>query len=65
MMDWQVSAAGMGLLQGVMFLLWLLMTGGMIVGCIVFLVAAWRAMKAHESVAESLRRIAEKDKSAS
>jgi hypothetical protein len=39
----------------------LIVWGGMIVGWIFFLVAVWRAMKAHESVAESLRKIAERD----
>jgi hypothetical protein len=34
--------------------------GGAIAGYVVFLVAAWRAMRAHESVAESLRKIANK-----
>ncbi len=40
----------------------LLMWGGMIAGWIFFLVAIWRGMKAHESVAESLRKIADKDR---
>lgn len=40
----------------------LIVWGGMIVGWIFFLVAAWRAMKAHESVAESLRKIADRDR---
>ena len=44
----------------VFFFEWSLMMGGMIVGYVVFLVAVWRGMKAHESVAESLRRIADK-----
>jgi hypothetical protein len=42
------------------FLVWLIMMGGMIAGWIVFLMAAWRGMKAHESIAESLRKIADK-----
>ena len=29
---------------------------------IIILIAIWRAMKAHESIAESLRQIARKDK---
>jgi hypothetical protein len=37
-----------------------LLWGGAIAGWIVFLMAAWRGMKAHESVAESLRKIADK-----
>jgi hypothetical protein len=56
-----VSTQGPGIIGGVVFfLLWLLMMSGMIGGWIIFLVAAWRGMKAHESVAESLRRIADK-----
>lgn len=42
------------------FLVWLLFVAGGIAGYIVFLVAAWRAMKAHESVAASLRLIAQR-----
>jgi hypothetical protein len=36
------------------------MMGGMIIGWIIFLLAVWRGMKAHESIAESLKQIAEK-----
>jgi len=39
----------------------LLLWGGMIVGCVIFLAVVWRAMKATESIAKSLRRIADKD----
>ena len=42
-------------LGGVFFLIWLLMMGGMIVGYVVALVALWRAMKAHESIAMTAR----------
>ena len=45
---------------GLFFIVWLLMMGGMIVGWVIFLMAMWRGMKAHESVAQSLQRIAEK-----
>ena len=38
----------------------LVMAGGMFVGWIVALIALWRGMKAHESIAESLRQIAHK-----
>jgi hypothetical protein len=31
-----------------------------VVICVIFLVAAWRAMRAHESIAHSLQRIADK-----
>lgn len=44
----------------VSFLIWLLFFIGAIVGWIVFLVAVWRGMKAHESIAESVKKIAEK-----
>jgi hypothetical protein len=33
----------------------------MVAGWIFFLVAMWRAMKAHESIAGSLKKIAEKE----
>ena len=36
-------------------MIWLLMMGGMIVGYVVALVALWRAMKAHESIAMTAR----------
>ncbi|MFO7974486.1 MAG: hypothetical protein R6V12_07620 [Candidatus Hydrogenedentota bacterium] len=52
--------SGVGIFGGLFFLIWLLLMGGMIVGWIVFLVAIWRGMKAHESIALSLERIAEK-----
>jgi hypothetical protein len=45
---------------GLFFIFWLFMMGGMIVGWIFFLVAMWRGMKAHESVAESLKQIVQK-----
>ena len=44
-------------------LLWFLMMTGMIVCWIIFLVAVWRAMVAHESIADALRRIAMKQAS--
>ena len=42
---------------GLFFIFWLLMMGGMIVGWIIFLVALWRGMKAHESIAASLQAV--------
>jgi hypothetical protein len=42
----------------VLSLLWLLATVGIIGGYIVILVALWRAMKAHESIAEAVMEIA-------
>ncbi len=44
----------------VRFLISFLFTGSLLVGYVVFLVSAWRGMKACESMAESLRKIAEK-----
>jgi len=43
-----------------LWFLWFLMMIGSIVGVIIFLIAVWRAMIAHESIADSLRRIAMK-----
>jgi hypothetical protein len=42
----------------ILFLLWLLMTVAIIGGYIVMLVALWRAMKAHESIAQAVIDIA-------
>ena len=39
---------------GVFFILWFLMMIGMVVGYIVLLVAIWRGMRAHESIASAL-----------
>ena len=49
------AAAGAGAL---FFVIWFLLMIGMIVGWIIFLVAIWRAMRAHESIAESMRHVA-------
>ncbi len=38
--------------------IWVVFMSAFVAGYIIFLVAAWRAMRAHESVAESLREIA-------
>ena len=38
----------------------LIMMLGVLAGGIVLLVAVWRGMKAHESIAESLKRIADR-----
>ena len=45
---------------GFFFLIWLAIVGGMIIGWIIFLVAVWRGMKAHESIARSVERIADR-----
>jgi hypothetical protein len=52
--------AGPPIVQLFGLLLLLFIWGVGIAGYVVFLVAAWRGMKAHESVAESLRKIADK-----
>ena len=53
-----MGPSGSGLLAGgLFFLIWLLMMGGVIVGWIIFLIAMWRGMKAHESIAVNLKRI--------
>jgi len=44
----------------IFFLIWLLFVIGAITGWVIFLIAVWRGMKAHESIAESVKRIAEK-----
>ena len=41
-----------------LFLLWLLMTVAIIGGYVLMLVALWRAMKAHESIAQAVIDIA-------
>jgi len=41
-------------------IIWLLIMSGMVVGYIVMLISWWRAMKAHEKIAEKLSEIAEK-----
>jgi uncharacterized membrane protein len=46
--------------MGGFFVIWLLMMIGVVVGWIVFLVAVWRGMVAHESIAQSLKLIAGK-----
>ncbi len=45
----------------VRFLISFLFAGGLLAGYVIFIVAAWRGMKASESMAESLRKIADKD----
>jgi len=44
----------------VRFLISFLFTGGLLAGYVILIVAAWRGMKASESMAESLRKIADK-----
>lgn len=50
--------SGMGSAQmGVLFLFWLLMMAGTVVFCVIVLVALWRLMRAHESMAASVAAI--------
>ena len=44
----------------ILLLVWLAMMAVMIGGYIVLLIAVWRAMRAHESIAASLQQIATK-----
>lgn len=42
----------------VLFLLWLFTSLGVVVGYVILLVALWRAMRAHESIAQAVLDIA-------
>ena len=55
-----MGPSGGAAVGGLFLIIWLLMMGGMILGYILFLIALWRGMKAHESVARSLQQIANK-----
>jgi len=46
----------------IFFVIWLLLMLGIIAGWIIFLVAVWRGMKAHESIAESLKELSSRQK---
>jgi len=52
-----------GVIGGLFFVIWFLMVIGGMVSWIFFLVAAWRTMKAHESIAGTVREIAHNLKS--
>ena len=52
--------AGQGVLGALFFVIWLAMMTGIIVGYVFLLVAIWRGMKAHESIASSLQQMAQK-----
>jgi hypothetical protein len=54
---------GPGFAGGFFFLIWLLSVIAIIIGYVVFLVAVWRGMKAHEAIAETLKEITEHLKS--
>ena len=58
-----IGPSGQGLMAGgLFFVIWLLMMGGMIVGWIICLIAFWRGMKAHESIAENLKLVLSRHK---
>ena len=44
---------------GIFFLVWLLFTAGSVVFAVLFLVAVWKGMRAHQSIAETLRKVQE------
>ena len=51
---------GPGIFGIAFFLIWLAMMVGMVGGWVIVIIAVWRGMKAHESVARSLKAIADK-----
>ena len=46
-----------GITEVVLLLVWLGFAAAGIVGWVVFLVAVWRTMRAHESIADSAREV--------
>ena len=46
---------GFGLIGGVGIFLYLVMMLGMLAGYVILLIAIWRGMKAHESIAETFK----------
>ena len=61
-----MQGGGLGLIGGVGILIYLVMMSGMLAGYIILLIAIWRGMKAHESIAETLKnylRIKQSDSS--
>ena len=50
-----------GFVGGAIFIIiWFMMMAGVIVGWLIFLIAIWKGMRAHESIAQSLKQIAQK-----
>ena len=47
--------SALGLIGGLGIVLYLVMMLGMVVGYIIIIIAIWRGMKAHESIAETLK----------
>ncbi len=59
---------GLGILGGIGILVYLVMMLGMIAGYVILIIAVWRGMRAHESIAETLKnyvKIKRADSSAS
>jgi len=46
----------------IFFVIWLILMLGIITGWIIFLIAIWRGMKAHETIAESMKVLASHQK---
>ena len=46
---------GFGLIGGLGIVLYLVIMLGMLVGYVIIIIAIWRGMKAHESIAETLK----------
>jgi uncharacterized membrane protein (DUF485 family) len=55
------QATDMSPAAGIVFtIIWILAMGGMIVGYVIMLIAWWRAMRAHEKIADKLSAILDK-----
>jgi len=52
------GAAGGFAMMGIMIVVWLLMMAPFVVGWVIFLIALWRGMKAHERMATALTTLA-------
>ena len=50
---------GSAFFGGIFFFLWFVMMMAMVAGYVILLVALWRGMKAHESIARTLEQIAD------
>ena len=50
-----MQGGGLGLIGGVGILIYLVMMMGMVAGYVILLIAVWRGMRAHESIAETLK----------
>ena len=46
----------------IFFVIWLILMLGVIAGWIILLIAVWRGMKAHESIAESMKELTSQQK---